>query len=164
MRVVLSQKATAVYTKKGIFDTKKTELSNNKGLIVSQIINHYNEVDDGETDAYPHRVSGKKGQGCGTLAYVENGDNVESSNDKMCDEELICVDRGTQAISALKLNTDEMANLDYSGEYVCVSEADTSLTAVSGASVTVNSETDCKNSNRDKRGNKKASCNLYDLN
>ena len=160
----LSQKATAVYTKKGIFDTKKDQLGNNKDQIVSQIINHYNEVDDGSTDAYPHRVSGKKGQGCGTLAYVEDGDNVESSNDKMCDGGLICVDRGSQRISALKLNTDEMANLDYSGAYVCVSKADTGLDAVSGATVTVKSDDDCQDSSRDKRGREKASCNLYDLN
>ena len=114
VKTQLKEKAKAVYTAIGTFITKKTQLGSNKDQIVGQIIKHYNEIDDGtNTTAYPHSVSGKKGQGCGTLAYNETSDNVETAVKGMCGQGLKCVARGSQRISNLNLNDDEMANLVY---------------------------------------------------
>lgn len=88
---------------------------------------------------------------------------METAVKGMCGKNLKCVARTNSDQQKLDLNTDEMANLVYSGEYVCVASDNAATEVDIGVTATV-TISDCQNSSRDKRGFSKASCNLYDLN
>lgn len=107
------------------FATKRSQLSSNQDTIITAIVAHYKEVVDGSFSRHP--VSGNQGEGCGELDSYDNPEKEVAVLD-MCGSGLACAKRdGAKVVN--DMSSSEVANLEFSGYFVCSARTDQNATA-----------------------------------
>ena len=126
------------------FAVKRGDLSSKQGEIVTAIVAHYKEVDDGSFTRHP--VSGNQGEGCGVLDSYDNPTKETPVLD-MCGNGLTCAKRnGNNVVN--DMSTSEVANLEYSGFFVCSTRTDANATTTDESILTKNANDQvCKDEN-----------------